>query len=60
MNVLSKGVVAVYCAEAVDLTSAVRVFHTDHHSTLSGAALAVSVRPLSKQDRCLGWCPLGV
>ena len=28
MNVLSKGVVAVYCAEAVDLTSdGVRVFH---------------------------------
>ena len=37
MNVLSKGVVAVYCAEAVDLTSAVRVFHTDHNATLSGA-----------------------
>lgn len=37
VNVLSKGVVAVYCVEAVDLTDAVRVYHSADTGVTSGS-----------------------
>jgi len=37
VNVLSKGVVAVYCVEAVNLTDAVRVYHTADTGVTSGS-----------------------
>ncbi|MBQ45556.1 MAG: hypothetical protein CMK37_07850 [Porticoccaceae bacterium] len=37
VNVLSKGVVAVFCVEAVDLTSEVRVYHDADTGTTSGS-----------------------
>jgi len=37
MNILSKGVVAVYCVEAVDLTDAVRVYHDADTGVTSGS-----------------------
>ena len=37
VNILSKGVVAVYCVEAVDLTDAVRVYHHENTGVTSGS-----------------------
>lgn len=37
VNVLSKGVVAVYCVEAVDFTDAVRVYHTADTGVTAGS-----------------------
>ena len=37
VNVLSKGVVAVFCTEAVDLTDSVRVYHATNTGSTAGA-----------------------
>lgn len=37
MNVMNKGVVAVYCTAAVDLTKGVHVYHTQNTGTTAGS-----------------------